>query len=216
MPRGTIMGMRMACFVSGTRIATVDGPRPVETLRPGDGVLTRWGGPRPIRWVGRRAVDPPYHPWPNRVRPIRIAQYALSPDVPACPVLLAPGQAICLDLADHDVSVIVPCGLLVNDRGIAQIDIGTVTYWAVELDTHDVIIAEGLFVESYLDCGKRDNFELNGGPLRLFADFAPPQTAVPWALSGCLPLVLNGPMLHSARRMVSSETPAELRAAALG
>ncbi|MCU0816565.1 MAG: Hint domain-containing protein, partial [Cypionkella sp.] len=38
----------IACFTLGTRIDTVDGPRPVEALVPGDLVLTRDHGPQPL------------------------------------------------------------------------------------------------------------------------------------------------------------------------
>jgi hypothetical protein len=54
---------------------------------------------------------------------------------------------------------------LVNDASIAQIPLDTVTYWHVELPTHDVIPAEGLAAESYLDTGNRRAFA-NGNELR--------------------------------------------------
>lgn len=203
----------MGCFVSGTRITTVDGPRPVELLRAGDNVLTRWGGPRPVRWIGRRSVDPYHHPWPGRVHPLRVAVGTFA-SLPERAVLLSPDQGCCVDIGD--ASVLVPCGLLVNDDSIVQVDIGTVTYWTVELDTHDLILAEGLPVESYLDAGKRDNFERNGAPMRLFADFSPALNALPWSVSGCLPLMLSGPLLDAARHKLAKSRLAEHRAAAVG
>lgn len=44
------------CFVAGTMIATQDGLRPIETLQPGDLVLTEDDGPQPLRWIGTRTV----------------------------------------------------------------------------------------------------------------------------------------------------------------
>lgn len=44
------------CFVAGARIAVPGGEPPVETLCPGDLVLTRDHGPQPIRWAGARRV----------------------------------------------------------------------------------------------------------------------------------------------------------------
>jgi hypothetical protein len=41
------------CFVTGTRIATPGGARPVETLAPGDLVMTRDHGAQPLLWTGR-------------------------------------------------------------------------------------------------------------------------------------------------------------------
>jgi hypothetical protein len=192
----------------------VDGPRPVESLRAGDHVLTRWGEPRPVRWIGRRSVDPYHHPWPNRVHPLRVAVGTFAASLPERAVLLSPDQGICVDIGD--TSVLVPCGLLANDDSIVQVDIGTVTYWTVELDTHDLILTEGLAVETYLDAGKRDSFERNGAPMRLFADFSPVSDVRPWAMSGCLPLMLSGPLLDAARHLLAAPGLAENRAAAAG
>ena len=40
------------CFAAGSLITTPMGQRPVETLRPGDLVLTRDNGAQAVRWVG--------------------------------------------------------------------------------------------------------------------------------------------------------------------
>ena len=42
------------CFDRGTLIATSRGPRPIESLRPGDLVRTADNGLQPVRWTGRR------------------------------------------------------------------------------------------------------------------------------------------------------------------
>jgi hypothetical protein len=42
-----------------------------------------------------------------------------------------------------------------NDSTIAQLPVDTVDYWHVELDSHDVLLANDLPVESYLDVGNR-------------------------------------------------------------
>lgn len=44
------------CLVAGTRIATPEGLRPVEALRPGDAVLTLDRGVQPILWARHRQV----------------------------------------------------------------------------------------------------------------------------------------------------------------
>jgi hypothetical protein len=44
------------CFIAGTRIATPEGPRPVERIRTGDLVLTLDNGPQRVRWTGLRTV----------------------------------------------------------------------------------------------------------------------------------------------------------------
>ena len=44
---------------------------------------------------------------------------------------------------------------LVNGTTITQVEVDEVTYWHVELDSHDVILAEGPPAESYLEMGNR-------------------------------------------------------------
>ena len=72
-PRG------MICFTPGTLIATSDGPRPVETIRPGDRVQTRDGEPEEVLWTGsRRLTGARLYALPA-LRPVRIRAGALAP-----------------------------------------------------------------------------------------------------------------------------------------
>ena len=98
--------------------------------------------------------------------------------------------------------ILVPAGLLANGDSIVPVDLPAVTYWHVELDTHDVILAEGLPVESFLDAGNRDSFDDGSGVVRLHADFSPGSNAWLWKVAGCLPLVRTGPLVEAARRLV--------------
>ena len=45
-----------------------------------------------------------------------------------------------------------------------------VTYYHIELDSHDVLLSEGLTTESYLDTGNRAMFANGGGALVLHPD----------------------------------------------
>ena len=69
-----------------------------------------------------------------------------------------------------NTGVLVPVRLLINDTSIEQVKRPMVTYYHVELPRHDVLFAEGLPVESYLDVGDRANFANAGGATNLFAD----------------------------------------------
>ncbi len=68
----------------------------------------------------------------------------------------------------------------------------------MELRQHDVLFAEGLPAESYLDVGNRANFKVDAEVIALHPDFV----ALSWDALGCAPLVLAGPRLEAARRMV--------------
>src|SRR5262249_24367232 len=91
--------------------------------------------------------------------------------------------------------VLVPIRCLVNGRTVVQEQAGSVTYWHVELQRHDVVLAEGLPCESYLDIGNRAAFG-GQGTFILHPDFA---TAL-WNEGACAPLILAGPLVAALRR----------------
>lgn len=157
--------LTVACFVLGTMIRTPSGDRPVETLAPGDPVVTASGAVRPIRWVGHRHLDLFRHPNPDRARPIRIHAHAFGPDQPIRDLYVSPGHRVLCG------SVLVPAELLVNGATVTrETASGTVTYFHIELDSHDLLLSENLASESYLDTGNRGNFENAGQPLTLHPD----------------------------------------------
>jgi Hint domain len=94
--------------------------------------------------------------------------------------------------------------VLVPVRSIAQVATDSVTYYHVELPTHDVVLAEGLAAESYLETGERANFSNGGGVVRQFPDFA----ARAWEALGCAKLIVTGPELEASRGRVIVSMPA--------
>jgi hypothetical protein len=91
---------------------------------------------------------------------------AFGPDLPRRDLFLSPDHAVYLR------GVLVPIRLLINGRTIAQVPVDKVTWYHVELSRHDVLLAEGLPAESYLDTGNRGMFENGGQPLMLHPDMA--------------------------------------------
>ncbi len=136
-----------ACYRAGTRIATAYGETPVEALRAGDLVRTHAGALRPVAWVGWRRVDCRRHPRPELVWPIRIAAGAFGARLPARDLFVSPDHAIFI-AAD---GVLIPARYLVNGATITAMPVAWVEYHHVELATHDILLAEGLPAESYLD-----------------------------------------------------------------
>jgi Hint domain len=142
-----------ACFLRGTMIATPYGEVAVEDLRPGDVVLTLNRGRSPIRWIGRRVLDPLMIERPQDAWPIRIRRGAVTENVPHRDLLVSPDH--CLLVQD----VLIPAKLLVNGVSIVQEERHEpFEYFHIELDNHDVILAEGMLSESYLDLGNRHMF----------------------------------------------------------
>jgi hypothetical protein len=122
------------------------------------------------------------------VRPVRVAAGAFGEGLPRRDLWLSPGHNVAFE------GVLMPISALVNGRSVAEVDVASVEYWHVELQTHDVILAEGLPAESYLDCGNRTAFA-NGGA---FAEAHPDFTPKHWA-DTCLPLATEGPPVARAK-----------------
>ena len=175
------------CFAAGTRIRTARGDIAVEDLRPGARILSARSG-RWVRmtWLGRRTLDAARHPRPADVAPVRIRADAFGPGQPARDLLLSPDHAVFAD------GVLVPVRHLLNGATIVQEPARRITYFHVELEAHDVLFAEGLPAESYLDTGNRGAFDNAPGAVTLTADFA----RRAWAAQGCAPLLTGGRMVE--------------------
>ncbi len=184
------------CFCAGTRIATRDGDVAIEHLQIGD--LVRVVHPRNelqrVVWMGHRAVNCARHPNPRTVWPVRIAAGAFGPGRPYRDLQLSPDHAVFID------DVLIPVKYLINGTTIRQTPVDEVSYHHVELPRHAVLLAEGMFAESYLDTGGRGNFTNGGEPVALHPDF----TFRTWDAEGCAPLVVTGPLLQSARERINA------------
>jgi hypothetical protein len=145
----------VVCYGPGTLIRTIAGDVAVEDLRIGDLVVTGSGEHRPVRWLGQRTVACRQHPDPRMAHPVRIARDAIGPNRPCRDLTVSPEHAVAVTVVDE---VLVPAHRLVNGATIAYAECETITYWHVELDSHDILIANGLPAESYIDCGNRSFF----------------------------------------------------------
>jgi Hint domain len=186
----------MPCFAAGTRIATSRGEVAVETLSPGETVNLASGGTAPVVWIGRRRVDCRSHPKPNHVWPVRIRRGAFAPGLPHHDLFLSPDHAV------FTQGVLIPVKYLVNGDTIRQVTRRTVVYFHLELPAHDVVLAGGLPVESYLDTGDRHSFENAGDVVSLFPAFS----FLAWEACGYAPLIVTGPTLDRARHCIEIQT----------
>ncbi|HET9018516.1 MAG TPA: Hint domain-containing protein [Acetobacteraceae bacterium] len=194
---GGTMIVEAPCYAAGTHIATPQGEVAVEMLRPGDKVRTAEGRIAPVRWVGQTTKM--LHQAPHAA-PIRIAPGAFGPGLPRRELLVSPDHALAVD------GLLIPAHKLVNGATIRQDDeLPAVTYVHVELDRHDLLLAEGLPAESYLDTGNRGQFA--DGTIPRLED--PEEAALRiFAEHGCAPLVLRGPLVEAvqARLRARAET----------
>jgi hypothetical protein len=182
------LGVTVPCYCRGTHILTERGEVAVEDLRVGDLAVTASGAHRPIVWIGHRALDLRRHPDALAVLPVRVRANAFGEGQPRRDLWLSPGHNIACE------GTLMPISSLINGRSVAQIEQDCVEYWHVELDAHDILLAEGLPAESYLDCGNRRGFANGGAFVEAHPDFAPRH----WAET-CLPLVKQGPSVATAK-----------------
>ncbi len=122
----------------------------VEDLAAGDMVMTASGVLRPIRWIGRREHAERFALRNRALWPVVIEAGALGDEMPRRDLLVSPSHAMYLD------GVLIPALALANGTTIRQVQPrGAVAYFHVELDEHDIILAEGSLSESYVNDDNR-------------------------------------------------------------
>jgi hypothetical protein len=188
---------RVPCFVAGTLISTKGGPVAVERLALGDMVTTEAGECRPIRWIGSRHYSG--FSAPPADRPVRIRANAVADGIPTRDLLVSPDHAVFVD------GLLAAAGHLVNGtsitRGEAMADL---TYWHLELDSHDLVLAENTPAESFLAApGVRAGFD---AVRTLDADLTPRAYAVRTGIGPALAAVRG----RLARRATSVEAARDL------
>jgi hypothetical protein len=146
-----------ACFLKGTKISTPSGDRLVQELQIGDEVQTL-AGRKTIKWIGyNKFTKEEGRAWQDSIMPIRVMCFAIDDHTPHCDLYLSPYHCIFFNEA------LIPVMYLINETSIAQgtpSDMSVIEYYHIELDTHEVIYAEGALVESFIDDdgSSRENF----------------------------------------------------------
>lgn len=178
------------CFLEGTRILTRSGYVSVESLKPGDELLTLGGDWLPLRWLGRlepRRGRLGYKPgdWP-----IHIAQDAFGVGLPACDLWVSPDHAV---FFRHHL---IPAKCLVNGTTVRREPrMERLVYYHALLDNHAVIFSEALPTESYVPRENQRFFSnANSFPEELPGTLV---AAAGWARD-CFPRVSGGPIVTAA------------------
>jgi hypothetical protein len=173
------------CYLRGTHILTPSGEVKVETLRPGDLVTTVSGRHRTLRWIGfgRTLVTPRNR---NRATPVVVRRHALGERVPHRDLYITRGHSLYLE------GVLIPVEELINHRLIAWAeDARVVEYYHLELDSHDVVLAEGAAAETYREDANSAQFQ--NAAMRPAAPPMPP----------CAPVLHDHPTVQRIWRRLS-------------
>lgn len=190
----------------GYQVLTPTGQVAIQNLQIGDLVVTRWQGIQPIKWIGRQSYAAPFVANNPTKNPVFINAHALGDKLPSCPLAVSPGHSMLLG------DTLVLAKLLVNGVTITQSKTpGDVEYFQIELATHDCVIAEGAWSETYGDYeGQRGQFHNAAEFDRLYPDDCPPEE-----LRLCADRPERGPQLDAALRPVVERARTGLRAGPL-
>jgi hypothetical protein len=144
----------MPFFTPGTVILTPAGELPVEALRLGDEVITRDHGNQTIRWIGQRALDYAYLNANAHLRPVLFQQASIAPGLPERDTMVSPNHRVLIEssrtaLYFSGSEALVAAKHVVNARSIRQVDVLGVTYVHFMCDRHEVVMANGIWVECF-------------------------------------------------------------------
>ncbi|MFD0859709.1 Hint domain-containing protein [Roseovarius aquimarinus] len=136
----------VVCFARGTQIHTLRGRIAVEAVRAGDLIQTRDDGVQPVRWVGSRRVAAA-----GRFAPIRIRAGAMGNDRD---LLVSPQHRLLMrgwrtELFTGEPEALAAAKLLVGTPGISEAPGGSVEYFHILFDRHQLILAENCWSESF-------------------------------------------------------------------
>jgi hypothetical protein len=187
------------CYLEGAHILTPTGEVPIQYLKIGDMVVTRWAGIQPIKWIGRQSFSAQFVKANRAHIPVRIKAGALGDRLPARSLSVSPGHSMLVG------DSLVLARSLVNGVTITQDETpGTINYFQVELETHDCVIAEGAWSETYADClGQREQFHNAAEFEELYPDHLPPKE-----LRLCAPRPERGAKLDEVLRPVVARASA--------
>ena len=182
------------CFVAGTLIETATGLRRLETIAPGDRVMTRDNGWQPVLWAGGRVVQ-----GRGRFAPVRLRAGVLGL---ARDLLVSPQHRILLagwpvQMAAGEAEVVAAARHLTGLEGIDRAPRDRVAHVHLLLPGHEALRAEGGWAESLWVGGRAvSGF---GAPMR-----AELRAAIPPAERAGLHLVRPGLRGAEARRLVAA------------
>lgn len=145
----------LPCFGPGAQVRTPTGYRPITALSVGDAVLTRDHGPQPIKWIGQAEVSVAEQEH-AAMRPLMLAPEHFGSASGHAPLALSGNHRVLLqgpwaELLFAAPEVFVAAGFLREHPGVqTRPATCSIAYSHLLFDRHEVIEANGIWVESLL------------------------------------------------------------------
>ncbi len=153
------------CFAAGTAIATPDGEVGVETLQPGDMVLTADGRAVAVRWLGQVTRNTGLTPNMDHSL-VRIGAGALGHGLPKRDLVVTGEHGLVLDGHLVNACALVNGSTIRFEPAAAMAD--RVTVYHVETDSHEALLAEGVAAESFADATGRAGYDNHAEYVAMF------------------------------------------------
>ena len=183
----------VACYCAGTLILADHGELPVEALQIGDRVITASGVARPIKWIGKRSYGGRFIVDRKDILPVCFKTGSLGDGVPKRDLWISPHHAMYLQ------GLLIEARDLVNDLTVIQAErVDEVAYFHIELESHDVIVAEGALSETFVDDDSRGMFNNAHEYRGLYPDAAVAEARY------CAPRVRDGYQIEAVRQAINA------------
>jgi len=141
------------CFTPGSMITTQRGELQVEHLAAGDRVVTRDNGIQTVRWVGKTQMFLHDFQAEPHLLPVLIRQNSLGKGLPERDMMVSPNHRIlvaneksALRFADREVLV---AAKHLTSQGVHTVQSSGTTYIHFMCDRHEVVLADGVWTESF-------------------------------------------------------------------
>jgi hypothetical protein len=141
----------LPCFTQDARIVTDSGEVAVSDLRAGQRVVTRDNGLQELRWIGARRFGWRMLGLNPLLRPVRLAASALGRDLPETEITVSPNHRLLSNTPALGASgeQMVQARDLIGLEGVTQCACPEVTYFQLLFDQHELVLANGIWSESF-------------------------------------------------------------------
>ncbi|SIS80723.1 Hint domain-containing protein [Phaeovulum vinaykumarii] len=149
----TLAAQAVPCLSPQAMVASDRGLVRASALRPGMRIVTRDNGLQELAWIGYRRFD-----WralglaPQLLGPVLIRKGALGADLPEADVLVSPNHRfLTTDVAAGTLQSgrLIAAADLVGRPGIERASVAQVTYVQLLLARHELVMADGIWSESF-------------------------------------------------------------------